>query len=384
MVNLEDFGLSREHREFRDHFRRFVVDRVAPLAERGERERRFPREVYDVLRDGGFLAVNFPEEVGGGGGDLLMGCLFYEELTRAAAGVSAGVFAHQHLAAGPILRFGTAEQRRQFLGPAIRGERIGAFGLTEPDAGSDIRGIKTRARRSGDDWVLNGSKLYITNGAIADFMLVAARTEEARSAGALTVFLIDADDPGVGPRELDKVGNHSSSTAFVSLEDVRVPARRVLGEVGQGLGLLKATLTDGRILVANRGLGIAQEAHELILRYAGERQAFGQPIGRFQAVAFKIADMAARIDAARLMIYRAARLRMAGHDCIREASMAKYLSSEVAVRVAADALLLHGGAGYMEEMKIARLYRDAPEAWIGEGTNEIQLGVIARSLGLLS
>ncbi len=378
----DDYGLEPEHRQFRDHFRRFVADKVAPLAVDGEREHRFPREVYAVLRDGGFLGVNFPAEVGGGGGDLLMGCVFYEELTRASAGVSAGVFAHQHLAAGSVLRTGTEEQKREFVLPALRGERIGAFGLTEPDAGSDIRGIRTTARRVGGDFVLNGSKLFITNGSIADFMLVAARTGEGRTSGAFSLFLVETSDPGVTARELDKVGNHSSATAFVSLEDVRVPARRVLGEVGRGLGQLKETLMEGRILVASRGLGIAQEAFDLILKYSGERQAFGVPIGRFQAVAFKIADMAVRIDAVRLMIYRAARLRMAGRDCVRVASMAKYLASEAAVRVTSDALLLHGGAGYMEEMKIARLYRDAPEAWIGEGTNEIQLGVIARSLGL--
>lgn len=382
-MSEDGFGLTREHRQFRDHFRRFVSDKLAPLAEAGERERRFPREVYGALRDGGYLAVNYPEALGGAGADLLMACIFYEELTRASAGVSAGVFAHQHLAAGPIFRFGTEEQRREFLLPALRGERIGAFGLTEPDAGSDIRGIKTVARRRGGDWTLNGSKLYITNGSIADFMLVAARTGEGRGADAFSMFIVETADPGVAARDLDKVGNHSSSTAFVSLDDVRVPATRVLGEVGLGLAQLKSTLIEGRILVANRGLGIAQEAWELIVRYAGERSAFDQPIGRFQAVAFKIADMAARIDAVRLMIYRAARLRMAGEDCVREASMAKYLASEVCVRVAADALLLHGGAGYMEEMKVARLYRDAPEAWIGEGTNEIQLTVIARSLGLL-
>jgi alkylation response protein AidB-like acyl-CoA dehydrogenase len=380
---IEDFGLEREHREFRDHFRRFVADKVAPIATRGEEQRRFPREVYAVLREAGFLAVNFPVEVGGGGGDLLTGCIFYEELTRASAGVSAGVFAHQHLAAGPVLHFGTEEQKREFLLPALRGERLGAFGLTEPDAGSDIRGIKTTARRDGGDFVLNGSKLYITNGSIADFMLVAARTGEERTAAALSMFIVETRDPGVAARDLVKVGNHSSSTAFVSLEDVRVPARRVLGEAGRGLAQLKATLTEGRILVANRGLGLAQEAWELILRYANERTAFGRTIGSFQGVAFKIAEMAARIDAVRLMIYRAARLRMAGHDCVREASMAKYLASEAAVRVTGEALLLHGGAGYMEEMKVARLYRDAPEAWIGEGTNEIQLSVIARSLGLL-
>lgn len=377
-----DFDLTREHVEFRDHFRRFVADRVAPIAEQGEREHRFPREVYPVLREAGYLAVNFPEEVGGGGADLLMASLYYEELTRAAAGVSAGVFAHQHLAAGPLLHFGTPEQQREFLLPAVRAERIGAFALTEPDAGSDIRGIKTTARREGGDFVLNGSKLFITNGAIADFMLVAARTEAARGAQALSMFIVDTADPGVGARELLKVGNHSSSTAFVSLEDVRVPARRVLGEVGRGLVQLKSTLVEGRILVASRGLGIAQEAHDLILRYAQERTAFGKAIGNFQGVAFKLAEMATRIDAARAMIYRAARLRMAGHDCVREAAMAKFLAGEAAVRMAADALLLHGGAGYIEEMKIARLYRDAPEAWIGEGTNEIQLGLIARSLGL--
>jgi alkylation response protein AidB-like acyl-CoA dehydrogenase len=378
----EDYGFEPEHRQFRDHFRRFVAERVAPLAVRGEQEHRFPREVYAVLRDGGFLAVNYPVEIGGGGGDLLMGCLFYEELTRASAGISAGVFAHQHLAAGSVLRAGTEEQKREFLLPALRGERIGAFGLTEPDAGSDIRGIRTTARRAGGDFVLNGSKLYITNGSIADFMLVAARTGEGRENTALSLFLVDTRDPGVAARDLDKVGNHSSATCFVSLEDVRVPERRVLGEIGRGLGQLKETLMEGRILVANRGLAVAQEAFELILKYSGERQAFGVPIGHFQAVAFKIADMAARLDAVRLMIYRAARLRMADRDCVCAASMAKYLASEAAVRITSDALLLHGGAGYMEEMKIARLYRDAPEAWIGEGTNEIQLGVIARSLGL--
>jgi alkylation response protein AidB-like acyl-CoA dehydrogenase len=379
----QDFGLELEHIQFRDQFRRFVADRLAPIARRAEIEKAFPLEVYDLLRQAGYLGINYPEAVGGGGGDLLMGCLFYEELTRAAAGVSAGVFAHQHLALGPIVNLGTPEQQAEFQQPAIEGRRIGAFCLTEPDAGSDIRGIRTTARRDGDDFVLNGSKLYITNGTIADFMLIAARTGAARAADALTIFIVDAKDPGITTSNLAKVGNHSSSTAFISIENVRVPQRRVLGEIGRGLAQLKATLTDGRILVANRGLGLAQEAVDLILGYARQRQAFGKTIGEFQGVAFKIADLAAHVDAARLMIYRAARLRMAGRDCAREASMAKLLASEIAVRATSAALLLHGGAGYMEDMKIAQLYRDAPEAWIGEGTNEIQLHVIARSLELL-
>ena len=378
-----DFGLQPEHVAFRDQFRRFVLSRLLPHAARGEADARFPREVYSELGQHGYLAANYPEDLGGGGGDLLTGCIFYEELTRASAGISAGVFAHQHLAIGPILKFGNAAQKVEFAKPGLRAECIGAFALTEPDAGSDIRGIRTNARKRGGDWVVNGSKLYITNGSIADFLVVAARTGEGRTSDSITLFLVDAHNKGVNASELNKIGNRSSSTAFISFEDVRVAPNYVLGDVGRGLEQIKETLTEGRILVANRGLGIGQEAYECILRYAGERKAFGKNIGKFQSVAFKIAEMATRIDAVRLMIYRAARLKMSGHDCIREASMAKFLASELAVQVATSSLLLHGGAGYMEEMKIAQLFRDAPEAWIGEGTNEIQLMVIAKSLGLL-
>lgn len=378
-----DFGLSLEHEEFRSQFRRFVQDRLVPIAEAAEEAHRFPREIYDALRDSGYLAVNFPEAIGGGGGDLLMGCIFYEELTRASAGISAGVFAHQHLALTPLSRFGTEEQKAQYLAAGMRGEMIGAFGLTEPDAGSDIRGIRTSARADGEDYVVNGSKLYITNGTIADFIVVAARTDEGRASDSVSLFLVPADAPGVDRRLLDKVGNHSSSTALISFDDVRVPARSMLGAKGAGIRQLKETLVEGRILVSNRGLGIGQEACELIHAYAQERQAFGQPIGKFQGVAFKVAEMMVRADAARAMIYRAAQLFMAGRRCDREASMAKFLASELAVGAASTGLLLHGGAGYMEEMKIARLFRDAPEAWIGEGTNEIQLLVIARTAGLL-
>lgn len=380
--HFADFGLEPEHVAFREQLRRFIGDRIEPIARVAEARHEFPREVYGELSAQGYLGINFAEEIGGCGGDLLMGCIFYEELTRASAGISAGVFAHQHLATGPILKFGTGAQKSEFAYPAVKGERIGAFALTEPDAGSDIRGIKTRARQVDGGWVINGSKLYITNGAIADFILVAARTGEDRRSDSLTLFVVDARVKGITAAELKKVGNHSSSTAFVSFQDVSVDSESVLGTVGRGLHQLKATLTEGRILVASRGLGIGQEAYEAILRYAGERQAFGQSIGKFQSVAFKVAEMAMRCDAARLMIYRAARLKMAGHDCVREASMAKFMSSELAVGVATSSLLLHGGAGYMEEMKVARLFRDAPEAWIGEGTNEIQLMVIAKSLGL--
>ena len=383
MPEYRDFGLDLEHEHFREQFRRFVEKRLIPIAEEAEKEHRFPREVYDELRSGGYLAVNLPEEVGGGGGDILTGCVFYEELTRASAGISAGVFAHQHLALTPLLRFGTNEQKARYLGSGLRGELIGAFGLTEPDAGSDIRSIRTWAKKDGGDYVINGSKLFITNGTISDFVLVAARTEEGRASDSITLFLVPTNAPGIERNLLNKVGNHSSSTAFISFDHVRVPATSILGEKGSGIRQLKDTLVEGRILVSNRGLGIGQEACDLIRAYAQERKAFGQVIGKFQGVAFKVAEMMARADAARAMIYRAARLFMAGAKCDREASMAKFLASELAVGAASTSLLLHGGAGYMEDMKIARLFRDAPEAWIGEGTNEIQLLVIAKSAGLL-
>lgn len=382
MSEYRDFGLEFEHEQFRDQFRRFVRERLVPVAIEAEAGKTFPREIYRMLADQGYLVVNFPGDIGGGG-DLLTGCIFYEELTRASAGISAGIFAHQHLALTPLLRFGTEEQKKQYLAPGLTGDVIGAFGLTEPDAGSDIRGIRTTAHRDGDDYVLNGSKLYITNGTLADFILVAARTGDGREQDSLTLFVVPTDTAGLSRTTLDKVGNHSSSTAFITFDDVRVPQTAVLGQPGAGIRQLKDTLVEGRILVSNRGLGIGEEACELITVYAGQRHAFGKPIAKFQGVSFKVAEMRVRADAARLMIYRAARLFMAGKTCDREASMAKFLASELAVSAATTGLLLHGGAGYMEGMKIARLFRDAPEAWIGEGTNEIQLHVVAKTMGLL-
>lgn len=377
------FGLDEEHIEFKHHFRRFVEKEITPIAQAADTEGRFPKEVYPLLTEHGYLGINFAEEIGGSGGDLITASIFYEELTRASAGVSAGVFAHQHLACGPLAHFGTDKQKVDFFDPAIRAEKIGCFGLTEPDAGSDIRGMKTTARRDGDDFIINGSKLYITNGTIADFILVAARTGEPRDRQGISMFIVETTDPGFSATLLDKVGNNSSSTAAISLDNIRVPASRMLGEEGRGLGQLKETLTDGRVLVASRGLGIGQEACDLIQQYAQTRQAFGQSIGKFEGVAFKVAEMATRADAARLMIYHAARLRMAGEDASKEASMAKFLASELAVNASSQSLLLHGAAGYMESMKIAQLFRDAPEASIGEGTNEVQLLVISKSLGLL-
>lgn len=377
-----DAMLDSEHLQFRSAFRRFVEERLAPLAALGERERRFPLEVYKELREGGYLAPGCPEEIGGCGGDILAGCVYYEELSRIPAGVSAGVFAHQHLALKPLQTLGSDVQKREFLLPAVRAERIGAFALTEPDAGSDIMGIRTRARRDGDDWIISGSKLYITNGTIADFILVAARTSPERRPDALSLFIVDARSRGVSASPLDKLGNHSSSTALIAFDDVRIGPDRLLGKVGGGLTQLKATLSSGRILQATRGLGIAQVAMEKSLSYAQQRQAFGRPIGEFQGVGFKVAEMAARIEAARLMIYSAARSHLAGADAAVGASMGKFLAADAVTYAVREAVTIHGGYGYMEESGLPRLYRDAPESYIGEGTPEIQLRIIARAMGM--
>ncbi|MBC7437079.1 MAG: acyl-CoA dehydrogenase family protein [Bdellovibrionales bacterium] len=381
-----DVLLEPEHIEFRRHFRRFVSERLEPLALQGERDRQFPLEVYKELSKGGFLAPDYPEELGGGGGDILLGCVYYEELTRIPAGVSAGVFAHQHLAVRPLYELGSDAQKREYMVPALKAERIGAFALTEPDAGSDVQGIKTRARKDGagggDGWIISGSKVYITNGTIADYYILAARTSPERKSDAISLFLVDRNLKGVDASALDKLGNHSSSTALVSFNDVRVGAGQLLGEVGGGLSQLKATLSSGRVMQATRGLGIAQIAMEKTLKYAQEREAFNKKIGQFQGVAFKVAEMAARIEAARLMVYSAARDVISGKDSNRGASMGKFMTADAVIYATQQAVNLHGGYGYMEESGIPRLFRDGPESYIGEGTPEIQLRIIARQMGM--
>ena len=377
-----DAMLDEEHRQYRESCRAFMLDKLAQPAARGESERVFPLEVYSILREHGFLAPNYPEAIGGGGGDLLTGCIYYEEMSRLPAGVSAGVFAHQHLAIRPILEVGNETQQREFMLPAIRAERIGAFALTEPDAGSDVQGIRTFARRDGDDWIINGAKVYITNGTICDYFVLAARTARERRPDALTLFLVDRSTPGIDARPLDKLGNWSSSTGLVSFDDVRVGSGQLLGRVGGGLAQLKATLTSGRIMQATRGLGIAQVAYEKTLAYAQTRHAFGRSIGEFQGVAFKIADMHAQIEAARLMVYSAARAAMRGEDAGRLASLGKMLTADAVQFATTQAVMLHGGLGYMEESGVPRLFRDMPESIIGEGAREIQARIVARSLGL--
>lgn len=376
------FGLSDEHRMLREALRAYVQREVVPLARRGEETKTFPRELIPKLAAQGYIGMKYPVERGGQGLDILAECILVEELTRAAAGVSAGVFAHSHLGIAPIVYFGTDAQIKQYAAPAIRGEAIAGFALTEPGAGSDVKGIQTRAKRIGEKYVVNGAKVFTTNGTIADYLIVAAYTRPELGANGISIFIVDTNTPGITRAPLKKLGNWSSDTAEIAFVDAEVSAENRLGPEEGGFKQLMWILTEGRIVVAARAVALAELAYEKALAYARERRAFGRPIGSFQGIGFKLARMSIDIDAARLLTYRAAHLSMNGEDCRTEASKAKYCASTVAQRVTTEALHVHGGYGYTAEYEVERLYRDAPESVIGEGTAEIQLRIISKSLGL--
>lgn len=379
---MKTFGLDAEHRSMRDTLRKLVAKEITPLVQRGEQEKAFPRELIPLLAQHDLIGLKYPVEEGGQGLDLIAECLLIEELTRAGAGASASVFAHTHLGIAPIIYFGTQELKEKYARPALRGDLIAGFALTEPGAGSDVKGIRTRAVREGGSYRMNGQKVFTTNGTIADYLIVAAYTNPGAGSDGISIFVVPTDSPGVETRKLSKLGNWSSDTAEVFLSDVVVPVENRIGPEAGGFRQLMHTLTEGRIIVSTRGLALAEVAFELALKYAKEREAFGQTIGAFQAVAHRIAQMSVDIDAARLLIYRAAELFMAGEECASEASKAKYFASTLAQRVTTEALHIHGGWGFTTEFDIERLYRDAPESVIGEGTAEIQLRIISRSLGI--
>lgn len=320
---LERFGLGHEHGLMRETLRALVSREVRPLADAGEANRSFPREVIPLLARHELLGLKYPVELGGQGLDILAECLLIEELTRASAGVSAGVFAHAHLGVAPILGFGSAEQREQWAHRALRGEQIAGFALSEPAAGSDVQAIRTRAVPRGGDYLLNGSKLYVTNGTIADYLVVAAYTRPDAGRRGISIFIVPTDVPGVERRALRKLGNWSSDTAEIFFDDVAVPSAHRIGEEEDGFARLMRTLTEGRVIVATRGLALAEDAFERALAYAREREAFGRPISDYQAISHRLARLAVDIDAARLLIHRAAHLAMAGRDCATAASKAK-------------------------------------------------------------
>jgi alkylation response protein AidB-like acyl-CoA dehydrogenase len=332
----------------------------------------------------GFLGLSMPEEYGGQGGDYFYNLVLAEELSFAGSGgLSMGVAVHTDMATPPILQFGTEAQKQEYLVPAIRGEKIACLGITEPDAGSDVKAIRTRAVRDGDEWVINGSKTYITNGHRADFIVLVTKTDPGAGYDGFTLFIVDMDAPGVVREErLRKLGMHASDTALLAFQDVRVPGSAVLGEVGKGFYHIMWELQGERLIGAAGAVAAAQAVFDRTLVYAGERHAFGRPIGKFQVTRHKFGEMATKIEAARQLVYTTAWRHMNGEYPVREISMAKLFASRMACEVADECLQIHGGAGYMEEYGIERVWRDLRLNRIGAGTDEIMLDVIGRSYGL--
>jgi butyryl-CoA dehydrogenase len=376
-----DFTLSPQHVDIRRSVREFAERRIASVADDFERRAEYPHDIIREAASLGLLGVPYPEEVGGTGLDSLAYAITIEELARVWGSVALIVSAHTSLGCYPIFIAGSPEQKERFLRPLASGEKLGAYGLTEPGAGSDSRGTRTRAHRDGESWVLNGGKRFITNAGVADTYIVTAVTDRSAESGKISAFIVEAETPGftIGRLE-EKMGLHASQTGELLFSDCRIPASNLLGEEGEGDKLFLKTLDGGRIGIGAMALGLAQAAFEAASAYAQEREQFGRAIATFQGVAFKIADMATRIDAARLLVYRAAWLKDQGRPFTTEAAMAKLFASEVARDVTNDAVQVHGGYGYIAEYKVERYLRDAKLTEIGEGTSEIQRLVIARNV----
>src|SRR4051794_31495643 len=373
------FIFTDEHEALRESIRRFVVSELAPHAEEWE-ETTFADWVFPRMGELGFLGLSYPEKYGGQGGDYFANLVLAEEMVHSnSGGLAMGVAVHTDMATPPIHLFGTEAQKQAYLVPAIRGEKISCLGITEPDAGSDVAGIKTRAVRDGDEWVINGSKTYITNGHRADFIVLVTKTGDDEH----TLFLVDMDLPGViREKRLEKLGMHASDTALLAFQDVRVPHDAVLGGVGKGFYHIMWELQGERLIGAAGCVAGAQRAFDRTLAFAGERSAFGRPIGKFQVIRHKFAEMATKIEAARSLVYTAAWRFANGEYPVREISMAKVFSARIACEVADECLQIHGGAGYMREYGIERVWRDTRLNRIGAGTDEIMLDVIGRSYGL--
>jgi len=328
----------------------------------------------------GYLCPRYSEKYGGAGIDKLTEVVLREEMSRISQGISSSWSAHSHLATFPIYSWGTEEQKQKYLVPAIKGEKIGAFALTEPNVGSDVKSTETVARRDGDHYVLNGTKMFITNGTICDFVTVIAYTDKKQGYKGISIFIVDKGTPNFEvTRKLKKEGVRSSETAELVFQDCRIPKENIVGSEGSFTKVME-TLNEGRIGVAGNCVGVAQAAYEAAVKYSKERIQFGQPIGKFQAIAFKLADMATLIEAARFLVYRAAWMMDQGRNPVKEASMAKLYASEVSERVTLETMHIHGAYGQMREFPVGRFHRDALVYVIGEGTSEIQRQIISKRI----
>jgi alkylation response protein AidB-like acyl-CoA dehydrogenase len=377
------FIFGEEHEALRESIHAFVTKELAPHAEEWE-ETTFPDSVFARMGELGFLGLSMPEAYGGQGGDYFSNLVLAEELSHSGSGgLCMGIAVHTDMATPPILQFGTEEQKQAYLVPAIRGERISCLGITEPDAGSDVSGIRTTAVRDGDDYVINGSKTYITNGHRADFIVLVTKTDPAAGYDGFSLFLVDMDLPGViREKRLEKLGMHASDTALLAFQDVRVPETALLGRLGKGFYHIMWELQGERLIGAAGCVAGAERAFERTLAYASERKAFGREIGHFQSIRHKFAAMATKIEASRSLVYATAWRFANGEYPVREISMAKLHASQMCCEVADECLQIFGGAGYMREYKIERAWRDLRLNRIGAGTDEIMLDVIGRSYGL--
>jgi alkylation response protein AidB-like acyl-CoA dehydrogenase len=377
-----DFSFTDEQNQLRRSIREFAEGEIAPHVMEWDEASKFPLEIMPKLAEMGLLGVIFPEQYGGAGLGYVEYVIAIEELSRIDGSVGIIVAAHNSLCSNHIFKFGTEEQKKKYLTPLAQGKKIGAWSLTEPEAGSDAGGTRTTAKRDGNSWVINGSKTFCTNGHYADYAVVMALTDKSKNSHGISAFIVEKGTPGFKPgKKENKLGLRASDTSELIFTDCKVPAENLLGAEGEGfIGSLKI-LDGGRISIAALGLGMAQGALDAAIKYSKQRKQFGQTISEFQAIQFKLADMATQVEAARLLVYQAAWLAdRKDVRFTRESSMAKLFSSEVAVRVANECVQIHGGYGFIKDYPAEKFYRDVKLCTIGEGTSEIQKLVIARQL----
>jgi acyl-CoA dehydrogenase len=375
---------TEEHEALRESIRRFIDNELRPHAREWEEAQWFPNTVFERMAELGFLGLKYPEEYGGQGGDYLHDAVLAEELSRCGSGgLAAGIGAHISIATPPIWKFGTDDQKRRFLVPAIAGEKIGALGITEPDAGSDVAGLRTSAKRVDGGYLVNGSKTFITNGVRADFVVTAVKTTEEGGHHGISFLLIEKGMEGFSvSRKLEKLGWHASDTGELAFNDLFVPDENLLGEENKGFYLIMANFQWERLVMALGSVGGMQATLDRTIQFALERETFGRPIAKHQAIRHKLAEMAVKVETGRALTYHALRLFADGQDAIREVTMAKLKTQRDAFDVADDAIQIHGGAGYMREYDVERAARDARLGPIGGGTDEIMKEILGKLLGL--
>jgi alkylation response protein AidB-like acyl-CoA dehydrogenase len=376
-----DFRPTEEQQLLRRTVREFAETEIRPHVREWDRDQHFPIELMPKLAALGLLGIQMPEQYGGAAMSAIDYCICMEEIARVDPAVSLSVAAHNGLCSSHIFKFGSDAQKQAYLVPLVRGEKIGAWGLTESTSGSDAAGMRTQATRTADGWLLNGSKTFTTHGRVGDVMVVMAVTDRAAGPKGISAFIVEKGTPGMSPgKKEDKLGMRASDTSEVLFDNCRIPADRLVGEEGQGFVNTMQVLDAGRIGIAALAVGLAQGAYEAALGYARERKAFGKTIASFQAIQWKLADAATKIEAARLLTYRAAYLKERGGRTTLESSMAKLYASEIAVKVADDCVQIHGGYGFVKDYPAEKYFRDVKLTTIGEGTSEIQRLVIARHL----